>query len=178
GDVSNPEQVRRSDAKVPVDQVSRALIGVCAAGRGALLPPGDPFESFGGHEALDGAAGDVTDVAFPVDLGPHLAGTVTGVVLFVEPVDFFRELLIPDGSGCWGPGFVGVVGAQGNLRAGGGQDANDGLDPELVAVGIDEPDDCFCGRSSSAAKKAEALLRMASARATEASWTRHLRFAG
>ena len=40
----------------------------------------------------------------------------------------------------------------------------DGLDSELVTVLVDERDDHFDGRSSSAAKKADADLRIAFAR--------------
>ena len=71
---------------------------------------------------------------------------------------------------------MGVVGAQGNLRGGGRQNADDGLDPELGAVVVDESHDYLCGRSHSAAKKAEAFLRISLARVASASSARSLRF--
>ena len=59
------------------------------------------------------------------------------------------------GPGRRGPLLGGVVGARGHL-----QNLADGLDPELVPVGVDEVDDHLCGRSSSAAKKVEARRRI------------------
>ena len=53
----------------------------------------------------------------------------------------------------------GVVGARSHL-----QGSADGLDSEFPAVAVDVVDDHFCGRSSSAAKKADADLRIALAR--------------
>src|SRR3974390_1363893 len=52
-----------------------------------------------------------------------------------------------------------VVGARSHL-----QDLADGLDSELVTVGVDERHDYFCGRSSSAEKKLEARFKISFAR--------------
>src|SRR5699024_12655358 len=48
--------------------------------------------------------------------------------------------------------------------------------PEIVAVHVDEPDHLVVGRSSSAAKKAEAFFRISLARRASASSRRSLRF--
>ena len=47
--------------------------------------------------------------------------------------------------------------------------AADGLDPELIEVFVDERDHLVVGRSSSAAKKADAALRISLARRASAS---------
>ena len=57
------------------------------------------------------------------------------------------------------PGLHRVVRARSHL-----QGLADGLDSELVAVVVDELDDHFCGRSSSAAKKADARFKISFAR--------------
>ena len=61
-----------------------------------------------------------------------------------------------------------VVGARCDLQSVAGQDSADRLDSELLAVRIDERYERFDGRSSSAAKKAEAALRISFARRSSA----------
>lgn len=61
------------------------------------------------------APGDMTKGFLSVDLRPHLAGTVAGVVLLVEVAERFGQLLIPDGSSCRQSGFKGVIGASGAI---------------------------------------------------------------
>src|SRR5699024_2177731 len=53
---------------------------------------------------------------------------------------------------------------------------HDRLDAELLAVVVDEGDDYRCGRSSSAAKKAEARFRISLARRDSANSARSRRF--
>ncbi|APT87757.1 hypothetical protein CFL01nite_19110 [Corynebacterium flavescens] len=58
-----------------------------------------PLKSLGGHEPFDGAAGEMTESIFTVDLCPHLPGAVTGIVLRVEAVECFAKL--PVGESIW-----------------------------------------------------------------------------
>ncbi|WP_245885894.1 hypothetical protein [Kineococcus rhizosphaerae] len=80
----------------------------------------------------------------------------------MDPVDLDEGGLVAAGSRRRGSGAGGVVGAGGDLQL-----AADRLDPELVLVLVDEVDDLgdliWCqrmGRSSSAAKKADARRRI------------------
>src|SRR5690606_36255584 len=66
---------------------------------------------------------------------------------------------IPQLAGRREAGLGGVVSGRGYL-----QHVADGLDPQLVPVGVDERHHHFCGRSSSAAKKAEARFKISLAR--------------
>lgn len=106
---------------------------------------------------MHGATG--RSVALAVEFGMDLAHPVDAVVVGVDLGDRL------------GGGRVGtraqrrwsvlgrVVGAWGDL-----QGVADRLDPELVLVCIDVVDYLVCGRSSSAAKKAEADFRIMLAR--------------
>jgi hypothetical protein len=62
------------------------------------------------------------------------------------------------------PGLGGVVGGRSDLGAGLGEDPADRLDSVLLLVLVDVVDQRVEGRSSSAAKKAEALFKIAFAR--------------
>jgi hypothetical protein len=67
------------------------------------------------------------------------------------------------------PGLGRVVRARGDLAAVLAQHATDRLNPtEASPVLVDEPHECVCGRSSSAAKKAEAAFKISFARRSSA----------
>jgi hypothetical protein len=114
------------------------------------------------HQPLDGAPGD--RMALPAYFGMHLAGAVDPVVLRMHALDHRGGCCVGDRPRRGWPGSVRVVGARGDLRAGLGEDCADRLDPVFELVLIDVGDDQREGRSSSAAKKADALLRIAFAR--------------
>jgi hypothetical protein len=82
----------------------------------------------------------------------------------VHPHDLGLELLVEDRPVRGRSGPRGVVGARSDRRARLGERAADRLDSELLAMLVDEVDQRWEGRSSSAAKKADALLRIAFAR--------------
>lgn len=58
----------------------------------------------------------MTEMAFPVDRGPHLSGPVTGIVILKDLMQRPGDFFIPDRSRRRGPGFKGVIGAQSNFR--------------------------------------------------------------
>src|SRR5690606_33234032 len=90
---------------------------------------------------------------------PHLARPINPVVRLVLGLDHLAQLRISQRPRRWRTGLGRVVGARGDLQL-----LADRLDPELEAVGVDELHYLVDGRSSSAAKKADALRRVAFAR--------------
>ena len=78
--------------------------------------------------------------------------------------DLGPERGVPDRPRRRRPSVVGVVGARGDLGAGVGEDPADRLDPEPLLVVVDVGAQRRNGRSSSAAKKADADLRISFAR--------------
>src|SRR5262245_55147512 len=121
-------------------------------------------------------------MALPAQVQPHLAGTEPGT----EPVrpggpDQFGDLGVTQCSLRRRPGLGLVEGAGGDRASVLGQHGADRLDPQparscpvgqplnqIVAVFVDEGDQYRGGRSSSAAKKAEALFRIWLARRSSA----------
>jgi hypothetical protein len=88
-----------------------------------------------------------------------LADAVDAEVLAVHPLDLDLQLLVGDRPWRGWPLLAGVVGARCDLDVGAGEGGADRLDSELVLVLIDVVDDQRLGRSSSAAKKADAERR-------------------
>jgi hypothetical protein len=86
----------------------------------------------------------------------------------MNPPDVCLEVLVADLTATRGPTKVLVVGRWGDLNTELGQRGADRLDtpPQATALAAtlmvtDEADDQWCGRSSSAAKKADAVRRIA-----------------
>ena len=104
-------------------------------------------------------------MATAAQVQPHLAGTEAipepGVPNVLQQREDLRVAQCPLRSL---PGGVVVVGARGDRAAVLAEHPADRLDPELVLVLADVVDDHRYGRSSSAAKKADALFRMSLAR--------------
>lgn len=98
-------------------------------------------------------------MALAAQLGMHLAGTIDAVVGAMDLLDQVRRSSVGDRPGRGRAGDGRVVRRRGDL-----QHPVDRLDPELLPVGLDVVDDHLCGRSSSAAKKADALRKIAFAR--------------
>src|SRR5690606_28754230 len=134
-------------------------VGIGDGGEDPLSPPAD---------ALDAQLPHQPGHLVPADL---MAGASGGLPELVGPVDLAvrdpqREQDLGHHRVADGPSrrldlaaLGGVVGARSDL-----QDSADRLDSELVTMAVDVIDDHFDGRSSSAAKKAEADLRIAFAR--------------
>src|SRR5699024_8188530 len=87
-----------------------------------------------------------------------------------------HQCMVPSCPGGWLTLLERVIRAHSNPCRSPFQSAHDWLDSELVAIVVDEGDDHFDGRSSSAAKKAEALFRISLARFASANSARNRRF--
>lgn len=86
--------------------------------------------------------------------------------------DLRLQLRVADRPGAGSAVLGGVVGARRDLQPVAGQDSADRLDSEHLAVCVDERYERFNGRSSSAAKKADAALRISFARRSSATSAR------
>ncbi len=178
GEVGNPQPVRGQRVEL-AGRPGRAAR--TAAGSAMVVRIGRP-RAHAGQPVLRASAvprcSEPTGDAFAVQRQPDLAGAVDAVVLRVHPRDLDRQL--PRRAAAAGGGWLGarrrrsrwtgrsVQPMLGELRA-------DRLDtPSLPAarcgagVLVDEPHERRGGRSSSAAKKAEAALRISLARRSSA----------
>jgi hypothetical protein len=165
GQVRHPQLVRAGRCELPLHQVLRPLgLSTIADGGAAGLLARDSTQALGAHEPLDGAPRHRD--AFAVQLGVNLPGAVDTKVGLVGGLDVLDQLGVADRACRGWPGLGGVVAARGDLHAGFLQRGTDRLDPDLapidhvVAMGVDVGDYLVVGRSSSAAKKAEAVLKM------------------
>src|SRR5699024_5314618 len=86
-----------------------------------------------------------------ISLVPHLPDPVDAVVLLMNPLQLLDDHLAPQASSGCRPGLGGAASSGGDestfCRT---EDAADGLDPELLAMHVDERDHFVVGRSSSA----------------------------
>lgn len=124
--------------------VGRAVIRIGAASGGFLHPSADSADAFTDHDPFHGAAGDVAERCFAVDLCPQFARTVAGVVVGVDAVQGPGDIVVPDRPGGGRTTFHGVIGA--HCDAGGRvrRDPDDRLDPVMSTVVVDEVDDYLC----------------------------------
>ena len=99
-------------------------------------------------------------VGFAVEDDVHLPGSERIVILRVDRADLLFQHLVTFLSGRGWALFTGIVGTRSDLHAGSTQRGTDRLDSEFVLVLVDVGADYFEGRSSSAAKKAEADFRI------------------
>lgn len=120
------------------------------------VPVGVPAEV--AHQPGDGAAGH--RYAFAVQLPQDLPHPIDAEVVGVDAADLCLQLRIPQRPCTGRPLPGGVIGVRGDLQSVAGKDSADRLDPEQLPVLVDERYKRFDGRSSSAAKKAEAALRI------------------
>ena len=157
GDVGDPKLVRPSGREVPVHQVRRPRRLILGDRRAPGLAAADAGKAQLTHETGDGAAGH--DDPFAPQLAPELAGAVDAEVRSVDTGDLDLQLLVSQCSGRGRPGLGVVVGRRGDRQV-----PADRLDPEPGLVSVDVGDRLLCRRSSSAAKKAEADLRISFAR--------------
>ena len=161
GQVGDPEPVRRGRLELAPDQVLGALLPAWDGSAGRA-PAHGPTQAEVAHEPAHGAAGHRD--ALPVELAPHLVRAVDAEVLRVHSGYLRLELLVADQSRRGRASLRGVVGARRDLGPRSGEDPADRLDAELLAMLVDVVDQRVEGRSSSAAKKAEADFRIAFAR--------------
>jgi len=153
GDVSDPQLVRPLGGEAALHEVRTSIRLICRPRGDRRASAPHPFHAGELHQS-----GDLV----PADLPPgaahrvvHLSDTVDAVVLRVDPAEFLHEDPVPQRSRRPGSCLRGAVAAGGDeptfRRT---QGATDGLDPELIAVFVDERDHLVVGRSSSLAKKA------------------------
>jgi hypothetical protein len=97
-------------------------------------------------------------------LQPHLPGPIDAIVRVMDPPDLLPQTLFPDNTvrHRTGPGLV--IGGRCDLHPMLGEHATDRLDTEHLFVTIDVINDLGYRRSSSAAKKTDADLRISFAR--------------
>ncbi len=162
-EVRHPEPVRAGRGEVAVDEIGRPDgRGVGERGPHSFAPQ-RPVPAVSCHQPLYRAAGHVVAVA--AQMQPHLPGSVAGdEALLPGGGDQLNDLRIPQRSLRAGA----TARRRGDRGAVLAQHAADRLDPEHIAVLIDERGQNFGGRSSSAAKKAEAALRSSFARRSSA----------
>ena len=165
GQVGDPQLVGSRGGERSHDEVLRPLgLRTVAEGGAARLVPRDAAQALGAHQPLHGAPCDAD--TFAVELGVDLPRAVDTQVRLVRGLDVDDELGVPNRPRRWRPGLGRVVAARGDLHAGVFQHGADRLDPDLtpidhvVAMGVKVGHYLLVGRSSSAAKKAEAVLRM------------------
>ncbi|PND54060.1 hypothetical protein CRM90_30180 [Mycobacterium sp. ENV421] len=91
---------------------------------------------------------------------PQLAGAVDAIVVCPELSQCRTEHGVALGPRGRQPCFDVVIGAQGHPHACAAQDGDDGLDPELGPLDVDEGDYFLCWQSSSAPKKLAARFRI------------------
>src|SRR5680860_190797 len=150
GEVDYPKRIGSLCREVAADQVGAAL----ALGIGRCRAPGPPsplgaLDAVLTHQALDRAVGD--RLAAAQQLLPGAPRAVGLVVAGVDELDLSEQALVLDPAGRAAPSSPLVVGGGRHL-----EDAADRLDPEAVAMFVDEHAHLGRGGSSSLAKKTEA----------------------
>src|SRR5271166_3139483 len=103
-------------------------------------------------------------VAGPTSCFPQLMSPVHAIVVLPQRHQRWTQQRATAGARRRRPGFGVVVGAWGRRHLCASQHGADGLDPELVAAGVDEGDYFLCWRSSSAPKKLAARFSISLAR--------------
>src|SRR5262249_18926429 len=121
-----------------------------------------PVDAGGAHEPGHLIAADV--VTGPTCRLPQLAHPVDAVVVLPQRHQGRPQDGVTAGRRRRGAGIGVVVGAGGHRHPCSAQDGADGLDPELLALGVDELDYFLCWRSSSAPKKLAARFSISLAR--------------
>ena len=155
--------------EVPLQQVRGPLMpgpGALHGGPRRLAPP-HPLQAVLAHQPLHRAPRDPD--AAPVQLQPGLPGPVHLLVAgLAQPEDLGEDLRVPHAARRRRPLHGRIIGARGDLPAVLAEHPADRLDPEPFLLLADEPHERPSGRSSSAAKKADAAFRISFARRSSA----------
>ncbi len=146
--------------------VSRPFMPIVAHSGADLPAATGALQAQLAHQPGNRAAG--RGCALAMKLPPDLPHPVAAEVVGVDPADVRLQLLIPHRAGAGSAVLGGVVGARGDLQSVTGQHRADRLDPEHLLELVDERYERFDGRSSSAAKKAEAAVRISFTRRSSA----------
>ena len=174
-DVGDPELLRTLRSEPAFHKVGTLIVSARWTGGDRLATSANTLDACDLHQPRDLVA---THVPSGMPHGvPHLPDPIDAVIHLVNPPGLLYEDLVPNTARADRPGLRGTVSARGDeptfCRT---EDAADGLDPELFAILVDERDHFVVGRSSSAAKNAEAAFRISFARRASASSRRSLRF--
>ena len=162
GQIGHPQLIGCGRGEVAAHQIGMPRRGRVGFGGADPFAAPDPGDARRPHQPGDLVTADV--VAGPAGGLPQLAGPVDPVVVLPQLQQHRRHHRVAAGPRRRRAGLGRVVGARGHLHACRSQDGADGLDPELVAVGVDERDYFLCWRSSSAPKKLAARFRISLAR--------------
>ena len=164
GQVRHPQPVRCRRLELARHEIGRPMQPVIGDG-GDLerLAPSGPGQAFLAHQPLDGASSDADVLS--VELCPDLVGAIDEQVLAHRPVGSPRPVPRRARARADGGRLLGdPIRVRGDLAAVLGEHSADRLDPEPVAVCVDERDYLFDWRSSSAPKKADAAFKISFAR--------------
>lgn len=155
GQIAHPQPIRGLGGEVASDEIAGP--GLSGAGAGAALPPlaGRAAQAGGAHQPRRLVSADL--MAGPARRQPQLARPIHPEIRPPQLLERRGHRRVAARPRRRGPGLGAVVGRRGDRQL-----TPDRLDPELFAVSVDERDHHRRGRSSSAAKKAEAALKIAS----------------
>ncbi len=159
GEIGNPKLIRPVGRKLAIDPVQRARCRDIWNRRANPFAANRALQSQPLHQSLDRAAGHTN--LLPVHLPPDLVCAVDPHVGVPDTLDFRAQHVITLDSGA-ALRWIGKLGSMAPVtRRGNPQDLADRLDPEGVAMLIDEGFQDLIRRSSSAwAKNALASLRI------------------
>ena len=163
-EVRDPQLVRAQPCEVAVNEVGRSGLPRLRIDRTLASAANHASDPQLPHETFDRAAGDVVPVA--AQPKPQLARAEDLALLLPRGQDDRLPPLIRHRPRRLAAPSGGVVRRWGDLHAMLGQHRADRLDtPSQPAVGalpvlVDEDDYLLCGRSSSAAKKADAAFKI------------------
>src|SRR5699024_7131658 len=176
--IGDPNAVRTRCCELAFDEIVRTLLSPSRSRLRTLPLPPDAVDAQLAHQPLHRAASNMPELVgvFAVDRLPHLPHPVTGIVRLIDILDHHHQRPVPTGPGRGLTLLVCVIRAHSNPCSSPRQGSHDWLDSELVAIVVDEGDDHFDGRSSSAAKKADALFRISLALFASANSARNRRF--
>src|SRR5271155_4154996 len=164
--VGHPQPVGCRRTELALHQIRRAGCAGVGDRRAPGLAPDRTAETEFGHQPLHRATGHRDSLA--VKREPHFASSVHTVITRMYPTDVSLEFLVADLAAAGFTVVVLVISRWGDRHTKLGQLCADRLDtpPQIirtVAVALmisDEPGDQCCGRSSSAAKKADAVFKI------------------
>src|SRR5271166_4274244 len=167
GEVDHPQPVRGVRREAAVHQVLRPVLRrIGTRGAHLVAAAAHPAQPEFPHQPLHGAPGRRDALA--IELVPHLPGAVPLAAVLPDAQDLLLQRGITDRPGRRRPRPGRVVPRRRDRHAGLAQRPADRLDPELVPAGLDEGHHQGYRWSSSAAKKALAVRKIAFTRRSSA----------
>lgn len=162
GDVGDPQLVRSVGDEPALDQICRTVRFGLRSGGAWTLAPRSTFQSGFLHQSFHRAPGDRCTLS--AHFGIDLQDAVHAVVVVMDGGDLLAQFPITCRTGRFRVGLGGAIGARRDRDVGVFQRIADRLDAVFTRVSVDRFDLHLCGRSNSAAKKAEACLKIVFAR--------------